>query len=151
MGYVAKATPKDERLNLGKLYMIERERSMEEQYKVQGTEIKGTEIKEAETKEMETESCCKEKVRDKEGSEYKDLIKRLNRIEGQVRGIRNMVEENRYCVDILTQVSAVSSALNAFNKVLLAEHMKSCVVEDIRNGQEEAVDELCALLQKLMK
>ncbi|MDD2973044.1 MAG: metal-sensing transcriptional repressor [Lachnospiraceae bacterium] len=94
---------------------------------------------------------CKKKYRDKDGSEYKDLIKRLNRIEGQIRGIRNMVEENRYCVDILTQVSAVSSALNAFNKVLLAEHIKSCVVEDIQSGQEEAVDELCALLQKLMK
>lgn len=99
----------------------------------------------------EAACSCKKKYRDKNESEYKDLITRLNRIEGQVRGIRNMVEENRYCVDILTQVSAISSALNAFNKVLLGEHIKSCVVEDIRNGQEDAVDELCALLQKLMK
>lgn len=95
--------------------------------------------------------CCKQKIRDKEGKEYKDLIKRLNRIEGQVRGVRNMVEENRYCVDILTQVSAISSALNSFNKVLLAEHIKSCVVDDIKAGEEDVVDELCATLQKLMK
>ena len=101
--------------------------------------------------QIEAACECKKKYRDKDGSEYKDLIKRLNRIEGQVRGIRNMVEDNRYCVDILTQVSAISSALNAFNKVLLAEHIKSCVVEDIQSGKEDAVDELCALLQKLMK
>ena len=80
-----------------------------------------------------------------------DLLKRLNRIEGQVRGVKKMLEEDRYCVDILTQVSAINSALNSFNKVLLAEHIKSCVVDDIRAGKEEAVDELCATLQKLMK
>jgi len=101
--------------------------------------------------QIEAACDCKKKYRDKDGREYKDLIKRLNRIEGQVRGIRNMVEDNRYCVDILTQVSAISSALNAFNKVLLAEHIKSCVVEDIQSGKEDAVDELCTLLQKLMK
>ena len=83
--------------------------------------------------------------------EYQDLLKRLNRIEGQVRGVKKMLEEDRYCVDILTQVSAINSALNSFNKVLLAEHIKSCVVDDIRAGKEEAVDELCATLQKLMK
>ena len=75
----------------------------------------------------------------------------MSNIEGQVRGIRKMVEEDRYCVDILTQVSAISSALNAFNKVLLAEHIKSCVVEDIREGNDDVVDELCITLQKLMK
>ena len=73
------------------------------------------------------------------------------KIEGQVRGVKKMLEEDRYCVDILTQVSAINSALNSFNKVLLAEHIKSCVVDDIRAGKEEAVDELCATLQKLMK
>ena len=85
------------------------------------------------------------------GKEYKDLIHRLSRIEGQVRGIREMVESDRYCVDILTQVSAIQSALNSFNKVLLSSHIKSCVVEDIRQGKEGAVDELCKTIQKLMK
>ncbi|MCH3951545.1 MAG: metal-sensing transcriptional repressor [Acidaminococcus sp.] len=89
--------------------------------------------------------------RNKEGSEYKDLIKRLNRIEGQVRGIKRMLEEDRYCVDILTQVSAITCGLNAFNKKLLADHIKSCVVQDIRNGDDQVVDELCETLQKLMK
>ena len=74
----------------------------------------------------------KYKVRDKDGKEYKDLIARLNRIEGQVRGVKRMVEEDRYCVDILTQVSAITCGLNAFNKKLLANHIKSCVVNDIR-------------------
>ncbi len=97
-------------------------------------------------------SCaCKIKVRDKEGKEYKDLLSRLNRIEGQVRGIKNMLEGDRYCVDILTQVSAISSALNSFNKKLLAQHIKSCVVKDIRDGHNDVVDELCVTLQKLMK
>jgi DNA-binding FrmR family transcriptional regulator len=93
----------------------------------------------------------KTKVRPKEGKEYQDLIKRLNKIEGQVRGVKKMVEDDRYCVDILTQVSAISCALNAFNKKLLSEHIKSCVVNDIRSGHEEVVDELCDTLQKLMK
>ncbi|RDU24882.1 metal-sensing transcriptional repressor [Anaerosacchariphilus polymeriproducens] len=81
----------------------------------------------------------------------KDLITRLNRIEGQVRGVKNMVEEERYCVDILTQVSAIQAALNSFNKNLLANHIKSCVVEDIKSGNHEVVDELCNTIQKLMK
>lgn len=102
-----------------------------------------------EEKEM-CPSCCGRKKHRQE-AEYQDLLKRLNRIEGQVRGVKKMLEEDRYCVDILTQVSAINSALNSFNKVLLAEHIKSCVVEDIRAGKEEAVDELCATLQKLMK
>nr|WP_301860070.1 metal-sensing transcriptional repressor [uncultured Megasphaera sp.] len=91
------------------------------------------------------------KHRDKEGKEYRSLISRLNRIEGQIRGIRNMLETDRYCVDILTQVTAVQSALNAFNKELLAQHIKSCVVHDIREGRDEVVDELVCTLQKLMK
>lgn len=96
------------------------------------------------------ENCC-EKKKHREGEEYRNLITRLNRIEGQVRGVKKMVEEDRYCVDILTQVSAITSALNSFNKVLLAGHIKSCVVNDIRDGKEEVVDELCTTLQKLMK
>ncbi|MFT3983443.1 MAG: metal-sensing transcriptional repressor [Lachnospiraceae bacterium] len=83
--------------------------------------------------------------------ENKDLITRLNRIEGQVRGVSKMVEEERYCVDILTQVMAVQAALNAFNKQLLNSHIHSCVVEDIKEDREGAVDELCETIQKLMK
>lgn len=104
--------------------------------------------------ETDCRCCCgtgRQKHRDKDSAEYQELLRRLSRIEGQVRGVRKMVEEDRYCVDILTQVSAISAALNAFNKVLLAEHIKSCVVDDIRNGKDEVVDELCQTLQKLMK
>lgn len=90
-------------------------------------------------------------VRDKDCKEYRDLITRLNRIEGQVRGVKKMLEEDRYCVDILTQVSAISNGLNAFKKKLLANHIKSCVVNDIRAGNDGVVDELCETLQKLMK
>lgn len=92
-----------------------------------------------------------QRMKHRDGAERKDLITRLNRIEGQVRGIRNMVEEERYCVDILTQVSSVQSALNSFNKELLANHIHSCVVEDIKAGNEEVVDELCDTIKKLMK
>lgn len=95
------------------------------------------------------EMCFRTKHRD--DKEYKDLINRLSRIEGQIRGIRNMVEQDSYCPDILTQVSAANSALNSFSKVLLANHIKTCVVEDIKAGKEESVDELATLLQKLMK
>ena len=95
--------------------------------------------------------CGKHKYRDKDSKEYKCLVSRLRRIEGQVRGVCKMVEEDRYCVDILTQVSAIQSALNAFNKELLAQHIKSCVVDDIRAGHDEVVDELVATLQKVMK
>ena len=84
------------------------------------------------------------KHKHRESNEYTDLINRLSRIEGQVRGVKKMVEEERYCVDILTQVSAIQSALNSFNKVLLTSHIKSCVTEDIKQGNEAAVDELCA-------
>ncbi|NLO85153.1 MAG: metal-sensing transcriptional repressor [Clostridiales bacterium] len=83
--------------------------------------------------------------------EYKDLVNRLSRIEGQVRGIKKMVESDAYCPDILIQVSAVNAALNSFNKVLLGYHMKSCVANDIRQGNDETLDELVTVLQKLMK
>lgn len=100
-------------------------------------------------KHCEAEEQVKHKQRG--ASERKDLITRLSRIEGQVRGVKAMVEEDRYCVDILTQVSAIQAALNSFNKELLARHIKSCVSEDIREGNEDAVDELCELLKKMMK
>ena len=94
---------------------------------------------------------CFLKHKHREEKEYRDLIHRLNRIEGQVRGIRAMVEEERYCVDIITQVSAVTSALNAFNKALLSRHIKTCVADNIRNGNDEIIDELCETLKKLMR
>ena len=83
--------------------------------------------------------------------QVKSLVTRLNRIDGQILGIKKMIEENRYCPDVLMQVSAVQSSLNSFNKELLATHIKTCVVDDIRDGKEEAVDELCELLKKTMK
>lgn len=96
-----------------------------------------------------SDCCMKTKHRSEE--EYKALINRLNRIEGQVRGVKNMLENDAYCVDIITQVSAINAALNAFNKELLANHIHSCVVSDIKNGREDTVDELCDTLKKLMK
>lgn len=98
---------------------------------------------------MENCQCSKTKERDEK--EYKDLIHRLNRIEGQVRGVKGMVEREAYCVDILGQVAAITAALNSFNKVLLANHIRTCVAEDIREGKDEVIDELVATLQKLMK
>ncbi len=94
---------------------------------------------------------CSEKTKDRTGKEYKDMINRLSRIEGQVRGIKNMVEKDAYCTDILVQVAAVNAALNSFNRVLLANHIKTCVSQDIRDGKEETVDELIQTLKKLMK
>lgn len=99
----------------------------------------------------ETKECCCDKRKERSEKEYKDLLHRLNRIEGQIRGIKGMVEKNAYCTDILTQVSAVNAALNSFNKVLLANHMKTCVINDIKEGKEETVDELVTVIQKLMK
>lgn len=95
--------------------------------------------------------CLKHKHRDKDGAAYKRMMTRLKRIEGQVRGIEKMVEDDRYCIDILTQVSAIQSALTAFNKELLADHIHTCVVDDVRAGKEEALDELVTTLQKLVK
>lgn len=95
--------------------------------------------------------CCSHKTKERSEDEYKSLINRLNRIEGQIRGIKGMVEKDAYCTDILVQVSAVNAALNAFNKELLSNHIKTCVAQDIRNGKNETVDELVATLQKLMK
>ena len=99
----------------------------------------------------EKRECCSHKTKERSEKEYKDFIHRLNRIEGQIRGIRGMVEKNAYCTDILVQVAAANAALNSFNKVLLANHIKTCVTRDIREGKEETVDELVETLQKLMK
>ena len=95
--------------------------------------------------------CCHHKTKERSEKEYKDLIHRLNRIEGQIRGIKGMVEKDAYCPDILIQVAAANAALNSFNKVLLANHIRTCVAEDIRAGKDEVIDELVTTLQKLMK
>ena len=100
---------------------------------------------------MEEKICCCHKKIERTEKEYKDLIHRLNRIEGQIRGIKRMVEEEAYCPDILVQVAAANAALNSFNKVLLANHIRTCVADDIRNGKDEVIDELVKTLQKLMK
>ena len=84
-------------------------------------------------------------------SDQKRIIARLNRIEGQVRGIQGMLEKDAYCTDIMVQVAAVNAALNSFNKVLLTNHLHTCVAENIRAGNDEVIDELATLLQKLMK
>ena len=94
-------------------------------------------------------ACNKTKQRD--DKESKDLMNRLKRIEGQVRGIQRMLEEDAYCIDILVQVSAINAALNSFNKNLLAAHIQTCVADNIRQGNDEVIDELVNVLPKLMK
>lgn len=100
---------------------------------------------------MEKNCFCTRKTKKREPDEYKKLINRLNRIEGQIRGIKGMVEKDAYCTDILIQVAAVNAALNSFNKELLANHIRTCVANDIREGKDETIDELVNTLQKLMK
>lgn len=95
-------------------------------------------------------NCCK-KTKQRSDEEYKSLIHRLNRIEGQIRGIRGMVEKDAYCTDIITQVAAANAALNAFNRELLSAHIKTCVADDIKAGKYETVDDLLVTLQKLLK
>ena len=101
-------------------------------------------------KETATQACCC-KTKERPEKEYKDLIHRLNRIEGQVRGIKSMVEKDAYCPDILVQTAAVNAALNSFSRTLLSNHIHTCVVNDIREGRDEVEDELMATLQKLIK
>lgn len=101
----------------------------------------------------DTKCCCchtgKHKQRDEK--EYKDLMNRLKRIEGQVRGLQGMLERDAYCIDILTQVSAVNAALNSFNKKLLANHLESCVADHLAQGETDVIEELVNVLPKLMK
>lgn len=102
--------------------------------------------------EMEEKSCCcSGKKKDRSEKEYKDLVNRLSRIEGQIRGIKRMLDEDCYCPDIMVQVAAANAALNSFNKVLLANHIRKCVADDIREGKDDVIDELVATLGKLMK
>ena len=100
---------------------------------------------------MENTNACCSKRTNRSDEERKKLMNRLSRIEGQIRGIRSMVEKDVYCNDILTQSAAVSAAMNAFNKDLLGSHIKSCVIRDIQEGKEEVIEELMVTLQKLMK
>lgn len=95
--------------------------------------------------------CCTEKHKHRTEAEYKDLMNRLKRIEGQVRGIQGMLEKDAYCTDIITQVAAVNAALNSFNKKLLSNHMRTCVADNIRQGNDEVIEELLNTMQKLMK
>ena len=97
----------------------------------------------------EEKDCCRTKERSEE--EYKSMMNRLSRIEGQIRGIKGMLDKSAYCPDILTQVAAVNAALNAFGRELLSSHIRTCVVEDVLAGKEDTVDELLVTLQKFMK
>ena len=97
------------------------------------------------------ENPVSERKKHRTEKEYRDLMNRLKRIEGQVRGLQRMLEEDAYCPDILTQASAVNSALNSFCRTLLCSHLRTCVTEDIRAGREDTMDELMNTLQKLMK
>ncbi|MEE1227900.1 MAG: metal-sensing transcriptional repressor [Lachnospiraceae bacterium] len=99
----------------------------------------------------EKNCCCSHRKKDRSDEEKKKLINRLNRIEGQVRGIKRMIEEDAYCPDVLIQSSAVTAAMNAFNKELLAQHIRTCVAEDIREGNDETIEELVKVTQKLMR
>jgi DNA-binding FrmR family transcriptional regulator len=101
--------------------------------------------------EEKKECCCQCKTKQRSEEEYKALINRLSRIEGQIRGIKGMIEKDAYCTDIINQVSAVTAALNSFNKELLSTHIKTCVSDDIKAGKTETVDDLLKTLQKLMK
>lgn len=104
---------------------------------------------------LEVEGCCSGQHAERESHHSekvkKSLNTRLNRIEGQIRGIKGLVEKDTYCDDVITQISAVQSALNSFSKVLLETHLKSCVTERIRSGDLEIVDELLVTIQRLMK
>lgn len=99
----------------------------------------------------EEKKCCCSKTTSRSDEQKKKLLNRLKRIEGQVRGLQTMIENDAYCNDILIQSSAVSAAMNGFNRELLAAHIHSCVVRDIREGRDEVVDELITTIQKLMK
>lgn len=95
-------------------------------------------------------NCCSCQTKHRDEADLRKLRNRLNRIEGQVRGVKGMLEKDAYCIDIITQVAAIQSALAGFNKALLKEHISTCVVEDVRQGKEDKVEELINTLQKLM-
>lgn len=133
---------------------MEEKISMEEKMSIEGIVSKEEKVPKEQAdalEQKEEKKCCCHKKKERSEKEYKDLIHRLNRIEGQIRGIRNMVEQDAYCPDILIQVAAANAALNSFNKVLLGNHLRTCVANDIREGHDETIDELLKVLQRLMK
>lgn len=95
--------------------------------------------------------CCSDRKRRRTDEEYKRLMNRLSRIEGQIRGVKGMLENDAYCTDIVLQVSAINAALNSFNKALLAEHIRTCVADDIRNGKDDTIEDLVNTITRLMK
>ncbi len=120
----------------------------------------GQEVPEGSKNKGDTEGCCGAggqeaayhgRKKEREEKEYRDLMNRLKRIEGQVRGVQKMLEEDAYCTDILVQVAAVNAALNSFGRILLSKHIRSCVADGIRQGDDGVIDELLVILQKLMK
>ena len=116
-------------------------------YEASGADSLGAGNTEAE----KSSCCCGERRKTRSEKEYKDLLNRLSRIEGQIRGLKGMVEKDAYCIDIINQVAAANAALNSFTKVILADHIHTCVTEDVQAGSSEKVDELVKTLQKLMK
>lgn len=101
---------------------------------------------------MPNEKCCVcTRTKERDEAEKKALINRLNRIEGQIRGIRAMVEKDAYYPDILTQASAASAALSGFASALLSEHIRTCVAEDVHQGNDETLHELLTTVQKWMR
>lgn len=98
-----------------------------------------------------SDNCCHNRKKERSEEEYKKLLNRLNRIEGQIRGVKGMLEKNAYCVDIITQVSAITAALNSFNRILLSEHIRTCVKDDIQSGKDDSAEELAELVGKLLK
>lgn len=96
-------------------------------------------------------ACPRCKKRERDEAEYKSLLNRLSRIEGQIRGLRGMLEDNAYCIDVINQANAAASAISAFNKELLASHIKTCVADDLKNGEGETVDELVLTLSRILK
>lgn len=101
--------------------------------------------------EQENITCPHCKTTKRSDEQRKKLLNRLKRIEGQIRGLENMLEQDAYCNDILTQSAAVNAALSGFNRELLASHIHSCVAQDLRDGKDEVIDELMLTLAKLMK
>ncbi len=96
-------------------------------------------------------NCCNKRKKERSEEEYKKLLNRLNRIEGQIRGVKGMLEKDAYCVDIITQVSAIAAALNSFNRVILSEYIKTCMKNDIQTGKDNSAEELADLVNKLLK
>lgn len=112
---------------------------------------RGAQAEAACRREGEAASCCSGRTKHRTEAEQKALLNRLSRIEGQIRGLRGMIEKDAYCTDVLTQAAAANAALNAFSRELLAAHIRTCVAEDIRSGRDEVIDDLVGTLQKLMK